>query len=93
MGSYPDIDIDPGFVLQTEGLTFAGPLNIFVPFLVSWALGIFCTSIDLYIYIYTIRIRSIMVIGLSGVQLTEWINAKWESDSTIKTMTKFEFET
>ena len=47
MGSYPDIDIDPGFVLQTEGLTFAGPLNIFVPFLVSWALGIFCTSIDL----------------------------------------------
>ena len=52
MGSYPDIDIDPGFVLQTEGLTFAGPLNIFVPFLVSWALGIFCVSIELYIYIY-----------------------------------------
>ena len=52
MGSYPDIDIDPGFVLQTEGLTFAGPLNIFVPFLVSWALGIFCASIELYIYIY-----------------------------------------
>ena len=34
-----------------------------------------------------------MVIGLSGVQLTEWINAKGESDSSIKTMTKFEFET
>ena len=91
MGSYPDIDIDPGFVLQTEGLTFAGPLNIFVPFLVSWALGIFCASIELYIY--TTCIRSIMVIGLSRVQLTKWINAKWESDSTIKTMTKFEFET
>ena len=52
MGSYPDIDIDPGFVLQTEGLTFAEPLNMFVPFLVSWALGIFCASIELYIYIY-----------------------------------------
>ena len=73
MGSYPDIDIDPGFVLQTEGLTFAEPLNMFVPFLVSWALGIFCASIELYIY--TTRIRSIMVIGLSGVQLIEWINA------------------
>ena len=56
----------------------------------SWALGIFCTSIELYIYIYN---RSIMVIGPSGVQLTEWINAKGESDSSIKTMTKFEFET
>ena len=31
-----------------------------------------------------------MVIGLSGVQLTEWMNAKRKS---IKTMTKFEFET
>ena len=95
MGSYPDIDIDPGFVLQTEGLTFAEPLNMFVPFLVSWALGIFCASIELhiYIYIYTTCIRSVMVIGLSGVQLTEWINAKWESDSSIKTMTKVEFET
>ena len=31
-----------------------------------------------------------MVKGLSGVQLTEWMNAKRKS---IKTMTKFEFET
>ena len=52
MGSYPDIDIDLGFVLQTEGLTFAESLNMFVPFLVSLALGTFCASIELYIYIY-----------------------------------------
>ena len=59
MGSYPDIDIDPGFVLQTEGLTFAEPLNMFVPFLVSWALGIFCASIELHIYIYIYNLHSI----------------------------------
>ena len=44
------------------------------------------------LYIYTTRIRFIMVIGLSGVQLTGWMNAKRESDWSIKTMTKFEFD-
>ena len=90
MGGCPDTDIDPGFVLYIERLTLAGLLNIFVPFLVSWMLGIFCAFIELYIYIYTTRIRFIMVIGLSGVQLTEWMNAKRK---LIKTMTTFEFET
>ena len=52
MGGCPDTDIDPGFVLHIERLTLAGPLNIFVPFLVSWMLGIFCAFIELYIYIY-----------------------------------------
>ena len=33
-----------------------------------------------------------MVIELSGVQLTGWMNAKRESDWSIKTMTKFEFD-
>ena len=90
MGGCSDTDIDPGFVLHIERLTLAGPLNIFVPFLVSWMLGIFCAFIELYIYIYTTRIQFIMVIGLSGVQLNEWMNAKRK---LIKTMTKFEFET
>ena len=52
MGRCLDTDIDPGFVLQIERLTLAGLLNIFVPFLVSWMLGIFCAFIELYIYIY-----------------------------------------
>ena len=90
MGRCLDTDIDPGFVLQIERLTLAGLLNIFVPFLVSWMLGIFCAFI--VFYIYTTCIRFIMVIELSGVQLTGWMNAKRESDWSIKTMTKFEFD-
>ena len=88
MGRCLDTDIDPGFVLQIERLTLSGPLNIFVPFLVSWMLGIFCAFI--VFYIYTTCIRFIMV--LSGVQLTGWMNAKRESDWSIKTMAKFEFD-
>ena len=55
MGGCPDTDIDPGFVLHIERLTLAGPLNIFVPLLVSWMFGIFCAFIELYIYIYNLH--------------------------------------
>ena len=59
MGGCPDTDIDPGFVLYIERLTLAEPLNIFVPFLVSWMLGIFCAFIELYIYIYIYNPHSV----------------------------------
>ena len=59
MGGCPDTDIDPGLVLHMERLTLAGLLNIFVPFLVSWMLGIFCAFIELYIYIYIYNPHSV----------------------------------
>ena len=49
MGGCPDTDINPGFVLQIERLTLAGPLNIFVPFLVFVPLRFYRA---IYIYIY-----------------------------------------